>query len=874
MKKPKHISDNIRKSFRDFFKNQNHVEVPSSSLIPRDDPTLLFTNSGMVQFKNFFTGQESPANKNIISIQKCLRAGGKHNDLENVGKTPRHHTFFEMLGNFSFGEYFKNEAIEMAWNFLTKELNIDKKKLIITHHKEDIDSQKIWKKVSGFSNDKIISIESDDNFWSMGDTGPCGPCSEIFFDNGDKLTGGLPGTKNQDGDRYVEIWNLVFMEYKKNKSGLERLHKKCVDTGMGLERITAVLSDKYNNYETDLFNFVFTDVEKIIGTKMTKQNEIPFRVISDHIKSICMLMCDGIIPLNEGRGYVLRRIIRRAIVQSNKIKKGEIYLHKLVKGVIDKYSNNYFELKKSQNFIEENLKNEEIKFFETLQTGLSILNDEIKTKKPKQLSAELAFKLYDTYGFPVDVTQNILIEKNIKLDINEYLEIVKKNKEKQKNSWTGSGEKSSNTFFLELKNLVNETNFVGYSQNETEAELECIIKDENFLDEILADNNNIFLVFNKTPFYAESGGQIGDSGKVTTKSGEFICNISDTKKVEGEIYLHQIEKNEKKKIIKGTKYVLSIDKERREKIRNNHSATHLLHQSLRNILGEHVSQKGSLVSDQKLRFDFTYNKLLTNKQICEIETLVNKTIRSNLIQTEDLTSVRDALESGAIALFGEKYPQKVRVITFNSDDNNLLMSKELCGGTHVNATGQIGAFKILSDSSVSSGVRRIEAITGEEVEKHFNEKILLIEDIKVLLKASENNIKEKIKNIQIDYNKLKKGSANKITFLEKQIIANDPQIYFDNTVNEPGDLKNFSDEIKKSFSNGIIILVSKKNDKISLVVSITNSFQEKYDAVKLLKKIVEFLGGKGGGGRSDLAQGGAPFSKKFDELKNFVLTIV
>ena len=874
MKNSKHISENIRKSFKDFFKNQNHVEVPSSSLIPKDDPTLLFTNSGMVQFKNYFTGQESPDNNNIISIQKCLRAGGKHNDLENVGKTPRHHTFFEMLGNFSFGEYFKNEAIEMAWNFLIKELNIDKKKLIITHHKEDIDSQKIWKKISGLSHNKIISIESDDNFWSMGDTGPCGPCSEIFFDNGDKLTGGLPGTKNQDGDRYVEIWNLVFMEYQKNKSGLKRLHKKCVDTGMGLERITALLAKKNNNYETDLFDFVFTDVEKIIGTKMTKQNEIPFRVISDHIKSICMLMSDGIIPSNEGRGYVLRRIIRRAIVQSNKIKKGEIFLNKLVKGVIEKYSKNYFELKKSQKFIEENLKNEEIKFSETLQTGLSILNDEINTKKPKQLSAELAFKLYDTYGFPVDVTQNILTEKNIKLDINQYFEIVKKNKEKQKNSWTGSGEKSSNQFFLELKKVVKQTKFVGYNQTEVEAELECIIKDEKFTDEILADKDNIFFVFNKTPFYAESGGQIGDSGKITNEDGEFICNILDTKKVEGEIYLHQIEKNESKKINKGTKYILKIDKKRREKIRNNHSATHLLHQSLRNILGEHISQKGSLVSDQKLRFDFTYNKSLTNKQISEIEMLVNKTIRSNLIRTEELVPVREAIESGAIALFGEKYPEKVRVITFNSDDNNSLVSKELCGGTHVNATGQIGAFKILSDSSVSSGVRRIEAITGEEVEKHFNEKILLIEDIKTLLKASENKIKEKIQNIQIDYNKLKKGSAKKIIFSEKEIIDSDPQIYFDNTINEPGDLKNFSDEIKKYFLNGIIILVSKKNDKISLVVSITNSFQKKYDAVELLKKIVEFLGGKGGGGRNDLAQGGAPFSKKFDELKSFILTIV
>ena len=873
MKNSDNISENIRKSFRSFFKKHNHTEVPSSSLIPRDDPSLLFTNSGMVQFKNYFTGQESPIKKNIISIQKCLRAGGKHNDLENVGKTPRHHTFFEMLGNFSFGEYFKKEAIYFAWNFLTKELSIDKKRLIITHHKEDIDSQKIWKKISGFSNDKIISIESEDNFWSMGDTGPCGPCSEIFFDNGEKLNGGLPGTKSQDGDRYVEIWNLVFMEYQKNKSGFKKLSKKCVDTGMGLERITALLSKKNNNYETDLFDFVFSDIQKIVDVKMTENTTVPFRVISDHIKSICMLMSDGIIPSNEGRGYVLRRIIRRAIVQSNKIREGSLFLNKLVKGVVDKYSKNYFELKKSQKFIEENLKNEEIKFSETLQIGLSILNEEIKKLKSKQLSADLAFKLFDTYGFPVDVTQNILTEKNIKLDMNQYQEIVKKNKEKQKNSWTGSGEKSSNKFFLKLKNLVKKTEFVGYKQTQTKSELQCIISDENFLDEVLDNENNVFLVFNKTPFYAESGGQIGDSGKITTESGEFVCNISDTKKSDGEIYLHQIEKKKQKNIVKGKRYILTIDSDRREKIRNNHSATHLLHESLRNILGEHVSQKGSLVSDQKLRFDFTYNKSLSSKQIYEIELLVNKIVRSNLSRTEELIPVREAIESGAIALFGEKYPEKARVISFNSDDNNVFVSKELCGGTHVDATGQIGAFKILSDSSISSGVRRIEAITGEEVEKHLNEKISLIEDIKMLLKSNENNIKEKIINIQTDYNKLKKGSSSKIIFSEKEIMGKNPQIYFNNTINNPKDLKNFSDEIKKTFLDGIIILVCKKNDKISLVVSITSSIQKKYDAVKLLKKIVEFLGGKGGGGRSDLAQGGAPYSKKFEGLKNFILSI-
>ena len=875
MKNSLKISEKIRESFCTFFKSHDHKLLPSSSLIPENDPTLLFTNAGMVQFKNFFTGQEVPKKENIISIQKCLRAGGKHNDLENVGYTPRHHTFFEMLGNFSFGGYFKELAIELAWNFLVKELNIPKNKLVVTHHKDDEEAKIIWKKISGFSEEKIISIKSEDNFWSMGDSGPCGPCSEIFFDNGKNVSGGLPGTSNQDGERFVEIWNLVFMEYQKSPKGLKKLSKKCVDTGMGLERITALISGKKNNYETDLFEFIFDQIEKITKVKINDENKINFRIISDHIKSICMLMSDGIIPSNDGRGYVLRRIIRRAVLQANKIKKDELLLNQLVPSIVKKYAPIYFDLEKSKNFILENLKNEEVKFSETLNIGLSILKNELKDMKGKMFSPQLAFKLYDTYGFPIDVTKNILNEQSIQLDLKEYFKIIEESKLKQKSSWVGSGEKSQNSFFLQLKNKFKETNFLGYQQYSVISKLESIIHKNKILNNINTDEENFALIFDKTPFYAESGGQVGDSGEVYSPNGDLICNIKDTIKIDGNIFMHLVEKNKvKKKISIQDDFLIKVNINRRKKIRNNHSATHLLHESLRIVLGDHVGQKGSLVNEKKLRFDFTYNKALTNEQIQTIESMINKTIRSNCKRVEKYMPVKEALKDGAVALFGEKYPEEVRVISFTSKENdNSIDSKELCGGTHVDSTGQIGLFKILSDSSVASGIRRIEAVTGEEAESFFNKKLFLIENIKSQLKATDDNIIDKVKLIQTDLNKLKKESHNKITFSKDKILNLNPAIYFDSFKGDSKELKNFSDQIKKNFSKGIIVLLNSNNNKLSLVVSITENLQENYDAVEILKKIVNFLGGKGGGGRKDLAQGGAPMSEKLDEVEKYLVKL-
>ncbi|MFL2679041.1 MAG: alanine--tRNA ligase [Alphaproteobacteria bacterium] len=872
------ISFEIRKKFLNFFKKKNHLELPSSPLIPKDDPSLLFTNSGMVQFKNLFTGQVKPTTENIITIQKCLRAGGKHNDLENVGLTPRHHTFFEMLGNFSFGGYFKSEAIEFAWNFLVDELDIPKNKLFITYHKNDNESQKIWKKISGFSDDKIISIDNNDNFWAMGELGPCGYCSEIFFDNGGTLTGGLPGTVNQDGERYVEIWNLVFMEFLKTEKELKTLSTKCVDTGMGLERITAVLSDKSNNYETDLFRFVFSEIEKIFNIKLNKNNLIQFRIISDHIKAICMLMSEGILPSNEGRGYVLRRIIRRAIIQVNKIKPGEMLLYKIVDKVVEKYSKIYFELDKALNFIQENLKNEEEKFLETLDTGLSLLKKEISELKNNNFPSDVAFKLYDTFGFPIDVTKNILVEKNINLDLEKYDQIVKDSKIKQKSTWVGNKVNQSDAVFLNLRNKLKPTNFLGYKKSSITSRLGCIIHDGKLKKKISLKEDDIILIFDDTSFYAESGGQVGDKGKVVNMKGDYVCDVTDTKKVDGEIFLHLIKSSSQSiQISVGDKFELLIDEERRNKIKKNHSATHLLHESLRKTLGDHVSQKGSLVNDKKLRFDFSYSRPVTNDQIEKIEELVNKTIQSNLLKDEKYLPVKDALKNGAIALFGEKYPDKVRVISFlTKDKENIINSSELCGGIHVDSTGQIGSFKILSDTSVSSGTRRIEAVTGNEAHKYVSGKIKLLDDLKYILKATDVNIKDKVINLQSDLNRLRKESGlKKVAYSKENIIElKKVLLYFDLIEINPRELKNISDLIKKSFPSGIIILMTEKNKKLSIVTSVTKDLVENYNALEVLKKLTSYLGGKGGGGREDLAQGGAPHSKSLKEIKNFLIDLI
>ena len=542
MNKPKEISIEIRESFVNFFKKNSHTEVPSSPLIPEDDPSLLFTNSGMVQFKNFFTGKKKPIDKNIVTIQKCIRAGGKHNDLENVGFTPRHHTFFEMLGNFSFGGYFKENAILMAWEYLTKELCIDKKKLFITIFNDDDESEVLWKKISGFDRNKIIKINSNDNFWSMGEEGPCGPCSEIFFDNGKKYNGGLPGSAEQDGERYVEIWNLVFMEYERTQGKLKKLRTKCVDTGMGLERITALISETADNYDTDLFQFLFKKIEEKCNLKRKSNNLVSFKIIADHLKSICMLMSEGILPSNEGRGYVLRRLIRRSLMQVNKIHSNGAFLNDLVKTTVDKYSKFYFELNERISFIEKNLKIEEEKFMETIDIGLSLLNKEIKNLESNEFSPEIAFKLYDTYGFPIDVTRNILTEKKIKLDVKKYEEIVLQNKSKQKNTWVGSQGKSEDKVFLDLIKKSKETTFLGYEKTESESKLLYILHKSKIVTHVEKEEKDIILIFDKTPFYAEGGGQVGDTGNLYTSEKKLVGKITDTKKIRWKYFLTLFEK--------------------------------------------------------------------------------------------------------------------------------------------------------------------------------------------------------------------------------------------------------------------------------------------------------------------------------------------
>ena len=872
MNKPKEISIEIRESFVNFFKKNSHTEVPSSPLIPEDDPSLLFTNSGMVQFKNFFTGKKKPIDKNIVTIQKCIRAGGKHNDLENVGFTPRHHTFFEMLGNFSFGGYFKENAILMAWEYLTKELCIDKKKLFITIFNDDDESEVLWKKISGFDRNKIIKINSNDNFWSMGEEGPCGPCSEIFFDNGKKYNGGLPGSAEQDGERYVEIWNLVFMEYERTQGKLKKLRTKCVDTGMGLERITALISETADNYDTDLFQFLFKKIEEKCNLKRKSNNLVSFKIIADHLKSICMLMSEGILPSNEGRGYVLRRLIRRSLMQVNKIHSNGAFLNDLVKTTVDKYSKFYFELNERISFIEKNLKIEEEKFMETIDIGLSLLNKEIKNLESNEFSPEIAFKLYDTYGFPIDVTRNILTEKKINLDVKKYEEIVLQNKSKQKNTWVGSQGKSEDKVFLDLIKKSKETIFLGYEKTESESKLLYILHKSKIVTHVEKEEKDIILIFDKTPFYAEGGGQVGDTGNLYTSKKKLVGKITDTKKLDGNIFLHYL-KNNKEELNANQELFLSVDTERREKIRNNHSATHLLHASLRTILGDHISQKGSLVNDEKLRFDFTYNEQLTNAQVNKIESLVNQSIRENIESRIEFMPTKQAIKSGAIALFGEKYPENVRVISFtNEDRNSSLSSVELCGGTHVKSTGQIGTFKIVSDHSVSSGVKRIEAITGESAEVFFSKQIDLLIQIKESLKANENNLLEKIETLKKEVALLKKNkTGDDLKFSENNIISlKKYKCYFDTLEIDQKELKNLSDLIKKNLKASIIILVTKNGEKISVVVSVSKELSDEVNAIDILQKIVIFLGGKGGGGRKDMAQGGAPFSNKIEKLKNFL----
>ena len=886
-------SAEVRNTFIDYFKKNNHEHVRSSPLVPEKDPTLMFTNSGMVQFKNVFTGLETKNFNKATTSQKCVRAGGKHNDLENVGFTTRHHTFFEMLGNFSFGDYFKEQAIFYAWDLITKEYGINKDKLLVTIYHNDEESYGFWKKIAGLSDDKIIRISSSDNFWSMGDVGPCGPCSEIFYDHGDKYEGGPPGSRNEDGDRFIEIWNLVFMQYEQvNKDTRTNLPKPCVDTGMGLERITALLNGSNDNYSTDLFTKVMEATSEIIKEKINTNNQSSFRVIADHLRASSFLIADGILPSNEGRGYVLRRILRRGIRHAYTLGSKDPIFSKLFPELKNLMSSSYPELNSAESLIVETLENEENRFRETLTKGLKILNEEIENITNDTLNGEVAFKLYDTFGFPLDLTEDFLKTKNISVDVKEFEASMNSQKNEAKASWKGSGDQGTDKIWYELSKNIDQTIFEGYEKTTSNSEILKIIYDSKEITECKKFDDQIIIITKKTPFYAETGGQIGDKGHFKTNTALF--NVTDTQKTPLGLYLH-VGHISDGKISIGDNVEMTVDVSLRELIKKNHSATHLLHASLRNNLGKHVAQKGSLVNEDKLRFDFSHNKPIDRDSIEKITSEVNEVIsQSSEVKTE-IKSQEQAVKDGAMALFGEKYGDKVRVVSMGSN-NEIPYSMELCGGIHVSNTKEIKKFYIIKEESIASGVRRIEAITHNKVDEHIlnleksvkardlalDTKInILITEIQQLGHTFEKNeIKDKnilIKNLENKLQQLKKqniltnSDKNKIEIIDIKDLKIKKQVVYDL---QSKDLRSLYDDFKKDFERGIFICACINQDKVSLVLGITPSLLEDYDCRDLIKKAFDPLGSKGGGGRQDFAQAGGSNPHGIeDAFKNIIESI-
>ena len=878
---PDKTLNEIRSTFLKYFENNGHRIVDSSNLVPNNDPTLMFANSGMVQFKNVFTGLEKRDYKTATTSQKCVRAGGKHNDLENVGYTPRHHTFFEMLGNFSFGDYFKERAIELAWNLITKDFGLDKNKLYFTVFNEDEEAFKLWKKITGFGEDRIIKISTSDNFWSMGETGPCGPCSEIFFDHGDHLKGGLPGTKDQDGDRYIEIWNLVFMQFEQlSKDKRINLPKPSVDTGMGLERITALLQGTHDNYETDHFKKLIGSISEVTKKKPDESNISSFRVIADHLRASSFLISEGVLPSNEGRGYVLRRIMRRGMRHSHFLGTKKPIFFNIFKTLMNEMSGNYPELKRAESLIKETLRMEEEKFLILLERGMKILNEEI-TKVDKVLPGEVAFKLYDTYGFPLDLTEDILKNKSITIDHNKVNSLMKESRELAKKNWKGSGDSSVEDIWFGIKDKLGPTEFLGYQSNKAEGIILSLIKSNKEV-KTLTKGDEAMIIVNQTPFYGESGGQIGDTGYIT--SGNFKFKVEDVQKKLGDLFVHygKVESGEIKLKVN---VEMKIDVERRDNIRAYHSATHLLHESLRRVLGTHVTQKGSLVAPDRLRFDFSHMKPITNEEIIKIENHVNSMVQTNSQVKTRLMTPKEAVDNGALALFGEKYGEEVRVLSMG-DEKDKYFSTELCGGTHVKNTGDIGKFKITSQSSIAAGIRRIEALRDKQLEDFLTKKEKLID---ISLKNNEEiikNISEQIikygekPNLKIQNQKELIKSLNKqldditvkniLKDKSKNIIKDEEikniKVRFQKVKDlNPKDLRKLVDSGKKEINEGIIITFAVKEGKIGLAVGITNNLSKKYDAVKFVKTGSEIIGGKGGGGRADFAQAGGIQEDKIDE---------
>jgi len=829
----------IRQSFLDYFESKGHEVVNSSSLIPNNDETLLFTNAGMVQFKDVFLGTENKKFSRATTSQRCIRAGGKHNDLENVGYTLRHHTFFEMLGNFSFGDYFKEDAIKYAWEFLTEVLKLDKDKLWITVYKDDDEAEEIWKNTIGVDPDRIARLGDEDNFWSMGDTGPCGPCSEIFYDHGDHIEGTPPGHDGDEGDRFVEIWNLVFMQFNRDGSGkTEPLPKPSVDTGMGLERIAAVMQGENSNYETDLFKNLISASEAILGLEKSTSH----KVIADHIRSSVFLISDGVIPEKEGRGYVLRRIMRRGIRHGYKIGAEKPFLHLLVKDIVKLMGSAYPELKSKQKEITKIIHEEELKFFETLEKGINILDETISEMTNKLISGDVVFKLHDTFGFPFDLTADIAREKGLEIDEKRFNECMNLQKEASKAS-------SSFVSSLPAAAGVKETKFLGYDELEANSKVLVIWKDQNRISEVAA-NDEIFIACDQTPFYAEAGGQIGDTGKFASDS--VTGTILDCKK-QGKVFIHKaiIDKGT---IKTGDVIKMSVEKEKRAAIAIHHSSTHLVHAALRRVLGDHVQQKGSLVDEKKLRFDFSHTKSLTADEILKIETIVNKEALKNLEIKTKLMSLDDALNSGAMALFGEKYDDDVRVLTMGENS----YSVELCGGTHVERTGDVGFFIIINQSSVASGIRRIEAVAGMKAIEHINNVRNASNSIQTLLNVSAGDIEEKIKALIKENKDLKKAGNNSnqhaVIHSESHDIADWKLIVEQVEVTNTKDMRGIVDSHKNTNEKVCVVVLSANKNKVALVTGVTKNLIEFISAKDVVSLLSEEIGGKGGG-REDFAQG-------------------
>ena len=871
----------IRSTFLKYFEKNNHKIVESSNLVPNNDPTLMFANSGMVQFKNVFTGLEKRDYKRATTSQKCVRAGGKHNDLENVGYTPRHHTFFEMLGNFSFGDYFKEQAIELAWNLITKDFGLDKNRLYFTVFNEDEDAFKIWKKITGFNEKRIIKISTSDNFWSMGETGPCGPCSEIFYDHGDHLKGGLPGSKDQDGDRYIEIWNLVFMQFEQiSRDKRIDLPKPSVDTGMGLERMAALLQGTHDNYQTDHFLKLINSISEIVKVKPSEKNLSSFRVIADHLRASSFLLAEGVLPSNEGRGYVLRRIMRRGMRHSHLLGSKEPIFYDIFKTLLDEMSKNYPELKRAESLIKETLKMEEEKFLILLERGMKILNDEI-SKIDKVLPGKVAFKLYDTYGFPLDLTEDILRNKSLQVDNKNFEEMMNKSRELAKKNWKGSGDSSVSEIWFNLKDKIGPTEFLGYETNQAEGTVKAIIRNNQEIHQLKEEEEGQ-IILNQTPFYGESGGQVGDQGFII--SGENKFEVKDVQKKIGNLFVHfgRVTKG----IIKIKDNVeLKINLERRQNIRAYHSATHLLHESLRRTLGTHVMQKGSLVAPDRLRFDFSHMKPITEEEMRKIDENVNKFVSGKTDVVTRLMSPEEGIKQGAMALFGEKYGDEVRVV-FMGQEGNKYFSTELCGGTHVKNTGEVGKFKVISQSSIAAGVRRVEALRDDQLDEYLKSKDKLqsasLQKDEEMIKSLSNEIsklggkpigksidlKNTIKELtkQLEEITIKNILADKKKNIIKNHNIKNISVRFQKIINLPfKELRRLVDQGKKEIKEGIVVIYATKEKKIGLAVGVTQALSKKYDAVNFVKSGSEILGGKGGGGRPDFAQAGGIHIDKIEE---------